>query len=275
MAPDSDGAEVTTLAPDDAFAVLGNESRMDILQTLAESDDTLSFSELRERIGIRDSGQFNYHLDKLVGHFVADTDDGYTLRQAGQRVVEAIVSGAVTESVIVDSTRLASPCPYCGAPIEASYREETLVIRCTACVGSFADAPSKSGFGRLPEGTLTVYQLPSAAIQESLEELLANAIAWTYIEMMAVINGICPRCAGQIEHSLDLCTDHERDSEICTYCNGRFAIRFTSQCTICGMVRGGTIKHQLMVDPRVRSFFETRGVDTLTPTWEDMTVFYR
>lgn len=83
----------TTLTPDDAFAVLGNETRLEILRSLSDADGPVSFSDLREHVGMRDSGQFNYHLDKLVGHFVTQADDGYALRQAGDRVIEAILSG--------------------------------------------------------------------------------------------------------------------------------------------------------------------------------------
>ena len=66
-----DGA---TLAPDDAFELLGNETRVRILQTLGTADEPVPFSELHDRVGLRDSGQFNYHLDRLVGHFLQKTD---------------------------------------------------------------------------------------------------------------------------------------------------------------------------------------------------------
>lgn len=49
----------------DALEVLGNEIRVSILRELAEADGPLSFTELRERAGVRDTGKFNYHLEKL------------------------------------------------------------------------------------------------------------------------------------------------------------------------------------------------------------------
>jgi hypothetical protein len=73
----------------EAFATLGNETRLSILLALWEAyepfvaTNAVAFSELRERVGMRDSGQFNYHLDKLRGHFVRKTDAGYELRRAG------------------------------------------------------------------------------------------------------------------------------------------------------------------------------------------------
>lgn len=77
MTGETDGPEDSGLPPDEAFAVLGDESRIDILKSLGEANDQLSFSELYERVDTPDSGQFSYHLDKLLGHFVRKTDDGY------------------------------------------------------------------------------------------------------------------------------------------------------------------------------------------------------
>lgn len=65
--PDSDTDEPTPLTPEEAFAVLGNEIRVDILRALWEAGEPLAYSELQERIGVCDSGRFNYHLRKLVG----------------------------------------------------------------------------------------------------------------------------------------------------------------------------------------------------------------
>ena len=46
------------------------------LSAVAHPDDPRTFSELREAVGMRDSGQFNYHLDKLLGTFVRVTEEG-------------------------------------------------------------------------------------------------------------------------------------------------------------------------------------------------------
>jgi hypothetical protein len=84
------------LTPDGAFAVLGNEIRLDIVRVLWNSDaaceyhdvsdtaETISFSELRRRVDIDDNGKFNYHLSQLVPHFIRKTADGYRLSSAGK-----------------------------------------------------------------------------------------------------------------------------------------------------------------------------------------------
>jgi AcrR family transcriptional regulator len=79
--------------------VLSNETRLAILPALWETYDphaernAVPFSELRDRVGIRQGGQFNYHLEQLLGHFVRKGDDGYKLRQAARHVVQAVLSG--------------------------------------------------------------------------------------------------------------------------------------------------------------------------------------
>lgn len=249
---------------------------MGILQTLAEADNPLSFSELRDCVGLRDSGQFNYHLGKLEGHFVDKVDGEYSVKQAGRRVIEAVLSGAVTEAPVIEPTRLDAPCPYCGADIEVSYQEEAVLIRCTSCSGSFEGRESASAaFDALPEGTLTMFQLPPAGLQNRPpSELLDTSLSHTYIEMMAFAYGFCPRCTGQVRHSVDVCGDHTTDGGICSDCGGRFEVSFTARCGNCGYEKTGTIKHLLLGDPRVRSLFEARGIDTLAPDWEEMEVFY-
>ena len=83
------------------------------------SDEPLSFSRLRERTGVRNSGRFNYHLRKLCECFVRETDGGYELGHAGSRVVAATVAAdgsaagrdAPDETAAVDDT---DECPVCG-----------------------------------------------------------------------------------------------------------------------------------------------------------------
>jgi DNA-binding transcriptional ArsR family regulator len=71
------------------FDLLSDGTRLAIVRALAEHrhDDpahvALTFSELRERVGARDAGRFNYHLGKLRGVLVEKTDAGYRLTPRG------------------------------------------------------------------------------------------------------------------------------------------------------------------------------------------------
>lgn len=191
----------TTLAPDDAFAVLGNETRMDILQELGEADGPLSFSELRHRVGVRDSGQFNYHLNKLVGHFIENSDQGYDLRQAGRRVIEAVLSGAVTEAPVVERTQIDWTCHYCGAPsLTMNYRQEQVGTYCSQCEGTYQGS-SEATEGALPaeQDRLGYTDLPPAGVHgRTPKEVLETALTWYHSEMVTVSRGICPRCSGPV-----------------------------------------------------------------------------
>lgn len=83
-----------------AFSTLGNGTRSAILLALWEAyepsgaENAVSFSELRARVGLAVSGQFNYHLDELAGHFVDARPDGYVLRRPGRLIVQAVIAGA-------------------------------------------------------------------------------------------------------------------------------------------------------------------------------------
>ena len=121
-------------SPEAAFSLLSNETRFAVLRALYDADErSLSFSDLRERTGVKDSGQFNYHLGKLVGVFVRETDDGYALRYAGKRVIGAVLSGAYTREVTVDPIPVDGRCFDCGGRLEASYRDERARTGCVDC----------------------------------------------------------------------------------------------------------------------------------------------
>lgn len=100
----------------DALDTLASEHRIEILRVLAEADKPLAFSTLRESVGMYDTGRFNYHLTELCKRFVRNTDSGYELGHAGERVVLAAASldteGARTlaEQASTDDDE----CPVCG-----------------------------------------------------------------------------------------------------------------------------------------------------------------
>lgn len=104
------------LDPVEAFDALADETRLAILRALADRRQeaperpTLSFSELRERVGVRDSGLFNYHLSKLVGRFVRERPEGYELGHAGRRVIRADGHGDPGDGEEAAS----EACPVCG-----------------------------------------------------------------------------------------------------------------------------------------------------------------
>lgn len=112
--------------PTDALSVLADETRVAILRALAEAEEPLPFSRLRDRAGVGDSGRFNYHLRRLCEYFVRETPAGYELGHAGTRLVAATgvgrggsgESGAATPTEAVpdpgDVPLETDECPVCG-----------------------------------------------------------------------------------------------------------------------------------------------------------------
>lgn len=109
----------------DTLSLLAHDVRIDILRSLA-ADGPLSFSELKSRVGVRDSGRFNYHLTELCRRFLRETEDGYDLNYRGERLVvaaggadpgsvegEASPYESADEATLGDSDRT-DACPVCG-----------------------------------------------------------------------------------------------------------------------------------------------------------------
>lgn len=148
------------VSADDAFALLGNGTRIRILRELwrltheegTDRNEPVPFSELQAAVGADDSGNFSYHLDRLVGPFVEQVPEGYLVRRAGTHIVRAILAGTVTEDPCCGPVEIDEACYRCGSPVEASYSDGRLYARCTACDGAI-DADG---------GAVTAHTVPPA-----------------------------------------------------------------------------------------------------------------
>lgn len=265
MATEADEDD-TSLSPDDAFAVLGNETRMDILQTLGDADEALAFSELRDRVGVRDSGQFNYHLDKLDGHFISKTDEAYELRQAGRRVIEAVLSGAVTDAPVMGRTEIEVACPYCDAPIEVRFIEERVETYCTNCAGTFGESQLESAETPV-EGFLGNVSLPPAGIQgRTPRETVEAGTTWGNLEFMALASGVCPRCSAPLDTAVDVCQEHDTTGGLCERCNNLHQVHGEWECTNCIFFTSGLFVLNLMTNPAFLSFQIDHDLNPISPT---------
>lgn len=267
-------ADGPALSPDDAFSVLGNETRMNILQTLAQADEPLSWSAIKAAVDVRDGGNFTYHLEKLEHHFVHETEDGYALRQAGRRVVEAVLSGAITDPASLEPARIDEPCPYCGEPFEVSYREERALFRCTECEGTLGGREATTeAFGTLPRGTIELGYLPTAGLTDrNRSEVVMASLVWGGAEGLAVGYGVCPRCAAKLDHAVSVCDDHADDG-VCDRCNMRYGVTITSRCPTCFHERTNAMVGHLYSKPAFRAFFDSRGIDVFASDPDDWRAF--
>src|SRR6056297_3330821 len=175
------------MSPTDAFSVLGNDIRVGILRELADvmgesSDSRLSFSTLRERVGVRDPGKFNYHLDRLRGTFVKKTDDGYVLRYPGLMVVSAIRAGTYTGGDDTETVETAQDCPRCDGDLTATYGDGFLELACDE------------------DDLLSRVLLPPGATEgRTTAELLELANRSARRDMGHAADGVCPYCWGQVD----------------------------------------------------------------------------
>jgi endogenous inhibitor of DNA gyrase (YacG/DUF329 family) len=263
------------LAPDEAFAVLGNGIRMAILRALGETDDPLSFSALYDRVDVDDSSQFNYHLDRMVGHFVERTDAGYRLAGAGRRVVEAVLSGAVTDRPTLERSPVEEPCPYCGAPVAIEWEKGGVSVFCSACAGRYdhtrpphADGDEDDGDGDDDvEGYLGRHPLPPAGVRgRDADEVLRAAWTWANLEILALASGLCPRCTATVEWEAELCERHDAgESGLCESCGGRHAVSVRATCTNCILQTGGEPVVALAAETELLALLTGRGLNPVSP----------
>jgi hypothetical protein len=182
-------AEPGGLTADEAFALVGHETRVDILRAVTEiareagdPDAAVSFSELRARVGERDSGKFNYHLGKLVGPFLDRVDGGYRLRYTTLLLVGAVTAGTYNTTGNAEPTVARAPCPVCGGAVEATYAADRTRVACAACERVFAAAA-------LPPGALAGYE-PA--------DYPAVFDRWTSRLMADMRSGFCIACLGRV-----------------------------------------------------------------------------
>lgn len=235
---------------DEAFALVGHDLRAEILRVLGERPhEGLSFSELRREVDADvDSGQFNYHLRKLVGHFVEQTGDGYVLRPAGLALYRAIRSGTFTQRVALEDVDAGFDCYHCGSPVELSLEDGWLEMTCTGC-----------------DHVYTTSWLPPSAVAGDRESLLDRLDQYNRHLYLAATKGVCPVCASEL--SLEFVPGAEMDlGETGTERHEAFVSR---HCSHCGRTQYMPVGMTLLYHPVVVSFFHDHGRDvTATPHWE-------
>ncbi|WP_435155456.1 winged helix-turn-helix domain-containing protein [Haladaptatus sp. DFWS20] len=231
------------LAPAEAFSVIANETRLSILEALWQAPERpVRFSELRKKVGMRDSAQFNYHLQQLADHFVVQTDDGYDFRQAGKKVVSAILAGSFNEHPRLDPIELVETCTDCDANLRAVYEDETLVIACPDCTKLHGSYP-------FPPGGLN--DRTDCEIMDAFNQRVRH------LHCLAA-DGVCPECNGKMG------TTVTRDSEDALGTK----VRVDHRCEQCRHRLQSTVGLSLLDQSQVVTFYSDHGIDLCTnPFW--------
>lgn len=256
-------------APDEVFNVLGDETRMAILQALWNADvadhpqdNVLTFSELQDIVGVADSGRFNYHLNQLVGHLINKTDDGYQLRAAGITIIQALLAGTLTEEPTLDPTPIDAPCPHCGGTVEVYYEDEQLFVRCRQ--------GTHSGPFQKP-GTIINLHVPPAGMQgRTPDDIAEAAMRWFDALTAPMLDDTCPNCSSRTSKTVEACENHEPIDGLCEACGGRWAVFVYYECRHCSFRTNVPAYYHLWSDPGVIGWFHERGIRFMGPTWETM-----
>lgn len=261
-----DAETAAGMSPDEAFAILANETRLGILRTLGDADGPLSFSELFERVDYDTTANFSYHLDRLDGHFVRHADDGYDLRQAGRRIVEAVLSGAVTADPVVERTEIGMACFLCGGTMELQYRQEHVGLYCADCGGTRGGTSATAGWATdRPDDIVGYVALPPAGAHgRTPTELLHAAEIWTVAEAQASARGVCPRCSASVDHAVRACENHDGNGR-CDRCDQEFGVTIHVQCTNCILEQEAVFTKHLLAHPELMAFMIDHGVDPVAP----------
>lgn len=257
LAADETGPDAT-----EAFELLSNGTRLEILLSLWEAYDphattsAVPFSALRERVGMADSGQFNYHLNKLEGPYVRKTDDGYVLQPLGLKLVGTVIAGAGRDGTL-ERTEIDYDCDLCGAPTAIAYEDGWLFHVCTECDGGLG------GLSEYPRGALFGEPFPPAALENRTTEEIFAAGVLRLLQVMAMkMGGLCPRCSGVVERTVAVCEDHDPSADgPCEACGFPSQVRVVWVCTVCKYRGGSSPAGAMVMHPAVVAFYHDHGVD--------------
>ncbi len=263
------------ISPDEAFTILGNEIRLDIIRVLWHADaareyddvsdaaETISFSELRRRVDVDDNGKFNYHLSQLAPHFVRQTDDGYRLSGAGKQIARTVIAVSGAEALDF-SADLEQDCPLCDAPMTATYEDQWLRINCTECDGMFGD--------KAPQDSVFFSNYPAAALTDRTpDEALATGFYRCMLDIAYMMRDVCRECAGSISASVSVCETHQvREGEPCPHCGTRFPVWAEQRCDTCGFAKNLPVEPFVMSLTPVIGFLDDQGIDVLAPSFDEV-----
>ncbi|MFP4628104.1 MAG: hypothetical protein ACLFMX_03850 [Halobacteriales archaeon] len=188
-------------------------------------------------------------LERLVGRYVASTDDGYELRRVGYSVVQTALAGTGIEDAHRDATRVDMPSPYCGATTAVGYKDQHRYHVCFECVGGRGDAGKgwSVHVGGADGSLIGLFQFdPNGVCDRTTQELLDAAIIKPLTSITSAVGGVCPACSGRLHDHLDVFDDHDATEEpVCTACDRRSPVRAVYRCA--------TGKVQFGFPPRGRS----------------------
>lgn len=224
--------------------LMSHEVRADILSALLRhhraksATESVRFSELRERVGHEDPGNFNYHLDRLRGNLVEQTDRGYRLSDIGHQLVALFVSGRFDPDVTREFPEVEPPCLLCGVSSTVVYEDGIFHVRC----GDGHEVRLASGWKILES--------------RSVRKALNSALRRNLLHAKSVIDGICPYCEGKASMGVNRLTDDT------------IPVEYEGSCHRCGWVLRNSPRGCVLFHPASVSFCHRHGLDVYDDAWD-------
>lgn len=241
------------LSADEVFALVGNEIRAQIIRILNEKRGTegpppeVSFSELFDALTVDiPSSQFNYHLQKLVGQFVEQTEGGYRIRPSGMILYRTLQSGTFRRVASIEPIELDVNCYVCENPVRATYEGGEFTIQCPGCEHLY----------------LTSTRVPAGAIEDE-RELLARIDQFDRHKTFAFNRGVCPSCAAGVT------VDFVPAARAPFPASPGRDVYVHRSCDNCGNIDYVSVGKAVLHHPLVWQFHYDHGIELQTiPQWE-------
>lgn len=227
--------------PEDTFALVGHEIRVEIIQVLGRNE--LSLSELRSGLDMDiEPSRLHYHLQQLVGHFVEKTDKVYRLNSVGIRLSRNLRAGSLDrreEQVTIEAD---FECYYCQGRVKAIFNKGTIRMVCPECDHLYVKHDSI---------------LPLDAFEVETEAF-AHFSQYLSLMMYFLSHNVCPSCAYRLRPTFRS-TDRDDIQKVV----------IDKFCELCGASWVQVVGMALLTDPELIAFCYDHGVDILsTPFWE-------
>jgi hypothetical protein len=246
----------TEQTAEEVFRLLSDETRLDILRTVAraqhdgefEMATELSFSEIYDRVSVDNSSKLSYHLNELTGTFLRKHQNGYAFTHAGERLTRFVLAGNYRQPQEIDPIEVDVGCVHCTETgLQATCREQYFMIVCPAC-----ERPNFS------------LQVTPAQVQAHEGDVLLDAITWELVgDILKMRQGVCPSCGGSIATEV-LDTSEGSDEERAP---GSFAT--CSVCEQCLLPMNVPLPHAVVYHPESVAFHWDHGVDIMeADPWE-------
>lgn len=238
---------------EEAFGRLAHELRFEVLRELNRAEGPLTFSELHEAVGVQDSGQFNYHLGKLVGPFVRKSEHGYSLSVAGKRAVGTVFAGEFASGYEFGDGPASAPgsCYDCGAALQVQFSESRLRLTCSSC-----------------DWVYTAPEIPPGALDGVDREAVPGLIdRWSRRLLISLDLGICEYCDGHVEGTVCL-PGEEAAPEWFSVAKATRDVILVYSCRRCGFSTHAALPVVALTRPALAAFYHEHGIDVRNrPNW--------